>query len=132
MDDNFQKCISDINSVMAKEFNLSPGNITAGILGHSPMHILAGLNEIVVLYKRLETNTQQLKIENSQLRKKVEELERKLTKQAMHPSYKFSLKDSDILEEYKKAKSFYAVGKVLGCNPKTIKNRLIKMGYAFK
>lgn len=46
-----------------------------------------------------------------------------------HPSYKEDLDDNIILEKYKQLKSFRAVGKILGCDGKTVKERLIRMGH---
>lgn len=48
---------------------------------------------------------------------------------AEHPAHKDKLKDEEILTKYKELKSFRAVGKALGCDAKTVKNRLEKMGY---
>lgn len=46
-----------------------------------------------------------------------------------HPSYKSNLDDAVILEKFKRLGSYRAVGKALGCDPKTVKNRLVSMGY---
>lgn len=46
-----------------------------------------------------------------------------------HPSYKEGLDDNIILKKYKQLKSFRAVGKLLGCDGKTVKERLIRMGH---
>lgn len=46
-----------------------------------------------------------------------------------HPAHKAELSDERILAEYKKLKSFRAVARILECDPKTVKNRLEKMGY---
>ena len=48
---------------------------------------------------------------------------------AKHPAHKDRLNDEEILAKYKELKSFRAVGKALGCDAKTVKNRLEKMGY---
>lgn len=45
-----------------------------------------------------------------------------------HPSYKAELDDKEILAKYEQLKSFRAVGKALGCDPKTVKERLIRIG----
>lgn len=49
-----------------------------------------------------------------------------------HPSYKSELDDTVILENFKRLRSYRAVGKALGCDPKTVKNRLVSMGYPIK
>lgn len=46
-----------------------------------------------------------------------------------HPSYKSNLDDAVILEKFKRLGSYRAVGKALGCDPKTVKNRLVSMGF---
>lgn len=49
-----------------------------------------------------------------------------------HPSYKAELDDKEIWEKYEELGSFRAVGKALGCDPKTVKERLIRMGHIQK
>lgn len=49
-----------------------------------------------------------------------------------HPSYNKDLDDNIILEKYKKLKSYRAVGKAMGCDGKTVKERLMRMGYIKK
>lgn len=46
-----------------------------------------------------------------------------------HPSYKRDLDDDVIEKLFKQLNSFRAVGKVLGCDGKTVKERLIRMGH---
>lgn len=44
---------------------------------------------------------------------------------------KDKLNNEDIKNLYDKLGSFRAVGKALKCDPKTVKNRLLEMGYTF-
>lgn len=50
-------------------------------------------------------------------------------KYTSHPAYKAELDDEAILKKYKQLGSLRAVGKALGCDPKTVKERLIRMGH---
>lgn len=50
-------------------------------------------------------------------------------KYTSHPAYKVELDDEAILKKYKQLGSLRAVGKALGCDPKTVKERLIRMGH---
>lgn len=48
------------------------------------------------------------------------------------PAYKKNLSDEAIKSEYIRLKSFRAVGEVLGCSPKTVKARLVAIGFIEK
>lgn len=125
-------------SKVIRRMDLSSNNLYRGITENSRWYICQGLSEVEAKMSALSKAYTQMKEENERLRtnydicnRTIERLENLQAKQIKSPAYKAKLLDRDIRTEYEKTKSFCAVGKALGCDHKTVKNRLIKMGYTF-
>lgn len=129
---DYSRYYDELREKLHGDFNGESSEIVLGLKGGDHRRVCAGVLAIYRRYQQMKSEMGRLQEETKQLQKELEHCSEALKAEQgkiAPPAQREDLDTAELYRQYKRLRSFKAVGRLYKCEGKTVKNRLRKAGY---